>query len=225
MPVGVTHVLFDLDGTLACTLPAILESYRYAFDRVLGQDYPVTEADVREALSVRLRELFALKAPARSDELITSFRERYLGTELEVAPYCYTGVLAMFSGLAERGLTVGLVTNKTRVAAEHELQRCGLAGVPFGCVITADEAIRGKPDPLPIRLGLDAAGCRNPEEAFYVGDAVEDMHAARAAGVRGIGAAYGEGGAEALRATGAFAIIDTPLELLTVLDAQIGVHR
>jgi pyrophosphatase PpaX len=225
MPVDVTHVLFDLDGTLACTLPAILESYRYAFDRVLGQDYPVTEADVREALSVRLRELFALKAPERGEELIASFRERYLGTELDMTPYPYPGVLAMFAGLADRGLVVGLVTNKTRVAAVHELARCGLAGVPFGCVITADEASRGKPDPLPILLGLAAAGCRNPDAALYLGDAVEDMHAARAAGVRGIGAGWGEGGADALRATGAFAIIDAPLDLLTVVDAQIGVAR
>jgi phosphoglycolate phosphatase-like HAD superfamily hydrolase len=92
-------------------------------------------------------------------------------------------------------------------------------------VITADEASRGKPDPLPILLGLDAAACRNPDTAFYVGDAIEDMHAARAAGVRGIGAAYGEAGPELLRATGAFGVIDAPLEVLTFVDAEIGASR
>jgi phosphoglycolate phosphatase len=174
---------------------------------------------------VRLRELFALKAPGRTDELISSFRERYLGAEFEVAPYPYTGVLTMFDELATRGITVGLVTNKTRVAAEHEIRRCGLDQVDFRCLITADEASVGKPDPLPLRLGLDAAGCRSLDDAFYVGDSIEDMRAARAAGVRGIGAGYGEGGADLLRASGAFAVIDAPIDLLMIVDAEIGVSR
>jgi phosphoglycolate phosphatase-like HAD superfamily hydrolase len=51
------------------------------------------------------------------------------------------------------------------------------------------------------------------------------MQAAQAAGIRAIGAAYGEGSAELLRATGAFAVIESPLELLRVVDAEIGVLR
>ena len=217
---GTVCVLFDFDGTLACSTPAIVESYRYAFTEVLGYDFPATPEDMTEMLTVRFRELCANRAGDRAPELVTKFRERYLG-ELESPPHLYGGVLDMFAALRERGISVGLVTNKTRVAAEHEIRRCGLAEIEFRCVITADEASRGKPDPMPVLLGLRDAGCQ-ADQALYVGDGGHDVLAARGAGVRAVGAAYGDWGAETLRAVGAYAVIDTPLGLLDVLDAEAG---
>lgn len=215
-----THVLFDFDGTLADSTPAILESYRHAFTEVLGYEYPVTQAEIDEMLSIRFLELCALKGGDRADELVTRFRERYLG-ELENPPAVYDGVHEMFEGLAARGITVGVVTNKTRVGAEHEIRRCGLGDVPFVCVVTADEATEGKPHPMPVLLGLEGAACA-AEATYYVGDGGHDMEAARGAGVLGIGAAYGDWGAERLRAAGAHAVIERPLELLDVLDAELS---
>jgi phosphoglycolate phosphatase-like HAD superfamily hydrolase len=211
-------VLFDFDGTLACSTPAIVESYRYAFTQVLGYEFPATDDDMIEMLTVRFRELCANRGGDRGPELVTKFRERYLG-DLESPPFLYDGVLEMFTGLRVRDITFGLVTNKTRVAAEHEIRRCGLAETEFRCVITADEAVRGKPDPLPVVLGLRAAGCE-PDQALYVGDGGHDVVAARGAGVRAVGAAYGDWGAETLRTAGAYAVIDAPLGLLDVVDSE-----
>ena len=45
----------------------------------------------------------------------------------------------------------------------------------------------GKPDPQPLRLALEMAGASRPEEAVYVGDALDDMRMAAAVGVRGVG--------------------------------------
>lgn len=215
---GTVCVLFDFDGTLACSTPAIVESYRYAFTEVLGYPFPDSDADRNEMLTVRFLELCANRGGERAQELVTKFRERYLG-ELDSPPHLYDGVLDLFAGLRERGITYGMVTNKTRVAAEHEIRRCGLAEVEFRCVITADEASRGKPDPLPVQLGLTAAGCR-PDQALYVGDGGHDVVSARGAGVRAVGAAYGDWGAQALRTAGAYAVIETPLGLLDVLDGE-----
>ncbi|HZZ45490.1 MAG TPA: HAD hydrolase-like protein [Pseudonocardia sp.] len=212
-------VLFDFDGTLACSTPAIVESYRFAFTEVLGYPFPDSDEDMNEMLTVRFRELCANRGGDRAQDLVTKFRERYLG-ELESPPHLYDGVLEMFDGLRERGITFGMVTNKTRVAAEHEILRCGLGDTEFRCLITADEASRGKPDPLPVVLGLQAAGVE-PDKALYVGDGGHDVVAARGAGVRAVGAAYGDWGAEALRTAGAYAVIDAPLGLLDVVDAGL----
>lgn len=213
----VTHVLFDFDGTLACTTPAVVECYRHAFAVVLGQDYPRTDDDMTEMLRARLRELCERKGGDRADELFRAFREHYVGP-LDAPPTLYDGVLDMFDALRRRGVTVGLVTNKTRLATEHEIVRCGLDGVAFACRVTADDAARGKPDPLPLLLGLQALGCA-PEETLYVGDGMHDIVAARRAGIRAVGAAYGDWGREQLAAENPAAVIDAPRQLVDVIDA------
>ncbi|HZZ52415.1 MAG TPA: HAD family hydrolase [Pseudonocardia sp.] len=218
-----TRILFDLDGTLVHTTPAVIESYRHAFSTVLGYSYPTTSAEITDALSVRFVELCRRKAGARRDELITAFRQRHLGPadNLTDPPRSYDGVPAMFGGLAARTIDIGLVTNKTRVAAEHELRRCGLDDLPWRCIITADEATRGKPDPLPLVLALEAINCP-PATAAYIGDAPHDITAAHRAGLIAIGAAYGDWGTEPSRAAGAEVLIHTPPQLLDVIDNWTG---
>jgi len=58
-------------------------------------------------------------------------------------------------------------------------------------VAMEDQDSRGKPDPYPMRVALDrlrAGGIdAAPEAAAYVGDSIDDMISARAAGLRAIG--------------------------------------
>jgi phosphoglycolate phosphatase-like HAD superfamily hydrolase len=212
----ITHVLFDLDGTLIESTSAIVESYRYAFQSVLGYPYPDSDLERREMLTIRFLELCTQKGGDCAPDLVTAFRERYLGPDLVAVPSTYPGVPELLERLVASGLKIGVVTNKTRVATEHELGRCGLGEMPFACVITAEDATEGKPHPMPVLLGMEAAGCVG-KRAVYVGDGAHDIQAANAAGVQGIGAAYGDWGEALLRAAGAYAVIDAPLELIDVL--------
>ena len=54
-------------------------------------------------------------------------------------------------------------------------------------------------------------------DAVYVGDAIVDMQAARAAGVRGIGVTWGAASAEELRAAEPTAVVHSVGELQTLL--------
>ena len=219
-PAPVSCVLLDFDGTLANTTATVVDSYRHAFRTVLGYEFPSTEEDLADALTTRLRELCARRAGAQAAELFDVFRAHYT-SDHTVAPSLYGGVLEMFEGLAKRGRSVGLVTNKTRMTALFEIQRCGLGAVDFRCVITADEATIGKPDPMPILMGLRAVATA-PENTIYVGDGPHDVVAACRAGVRAVGAAYGDFGTAKLKEEAPWAVIDSPLELLQVLDSMPG---
>jgi phosphoglycolate phosphatase-like HAD superfamily hydrolase len=87
-------------------------------------------------------------------------------------------------------------------------------------VVTYEETERHKPRPDPLllaakRLGFEPAAC------WYVGDSTHDMEAARAAGMYGVGAAWGPYGRDLLRPL-ADVVIDAPGELVgLVTDAAV----
>lgn len=85
-----------------------------------------------------------------------------------------------------RGRRLGVVTGRTREEVEIARRLDGQALDAFECVITQDDLPPGRGKPLPdgILAALQALGATG---GAYVGDAVDDMRAARAAGLRAIG--------------------------------------
>ncbi len=84
---------------------------------------------------------------------------------------------AWLGALAER-LPLAIVTGRTRVDAERFLREQGIAG-SFRAVVTMEDAPL-KPDPAPVCAALERLGVRR---AWMVGDTVDDVRAARGAGV------------------------------------------
>jgi len=208
----VTHVLFDFDGTLADTLPAIMASYRYAFREVVGLDFPATAEDFVTLRRLRLYELAQYLGGERAGECVEAFRECYLGSPPEPV-VLFEGVEELLDALAEQEIGMAIVTNKTRIGLEADLARTRLDAERFVAFVTADDCRRGKPDPAPLLHGCDILGC-SPRCALYVGDGPHDIVAADAAGMRSVGAAYGDWGEEALLGAGARSLASRPLDLL-----------
>ena len=93
--------------------------------------------------------------------------------------------------LKQRGCFLGIVTGRPEKEAFWTRDRLGWRSL-FPLVVAKEQyGRRGKPDPLPIlhALGsLRAAGHPlDTQQAVYIGDTVDDMVAARAAGVWAIG--------------------------------------
>lgn len=107
---------------------------------------------------------------------------------------------------------MAIVTGRPRRDALAFLERFDLLAL-FPTLITRDEAPL-KPNPAPLRLALESLGC---EHAWMLGDTVDDMQAARAAGVMPIGVAPNGNHLEAttptLLAAGASRVIRTLNEL------------
>lgn len=88
---------------------------------------------------------------------------------------------AELEGWASR-LKLGVVTGRPRADAERLIRERGLGGL-FGAVVCMEDA-PVKPDPAPVALALRRLGV---SAAWMVGDTVDDVAAARAAGVVPIG--------------------------------------
>ena len=102
--------------------------------------------------------------------------------EIERATTLQRAGLEVVAKLRERGLMLGVCTNKRTDIAEQVLEHLGVRDL-FGAVIGSDLASSPKPDAAHLTetldaLGADTAGC------LYVGDTEIDALTAKSADVR-----------------------------------------
>lgn len=192
-------IVFDWDGTLVDTLPAILQAnvevlkgYGVAFDEsVYRSAYVPDWHHMYRRLGVPEAALGA--AGARWLELYRA--------ATGLAPF--PGVPEALSRLAAAGHRMGLVTAGDRRVVEDQLARFGLSEL-LPVRVCGDDPLPPKPDPRPLRHALAAlrAGAL-PEPPIYIGDAPDDMRMARTTGVRGVGIVGPLATADDLRSAGA----------------------
>lgn len=178
---GWAAVLFDLDGTLADTVPLILACYRHTM--TVHRGGPLPDRLWLRNVGRPLRD--SMLDFARDAAEAEAMRETYLDFQRQahdrmVRPF--QGMSEAVVAFAQTGAALGVVTSKTRELALRTLDVCGLSSA-FPVVITADEVIRGKPDPEPVRLALRELAVEAGERILFVGDSPHDVVAGRAAGV------------------------------------------
>lgn len=192
-------VVFDWDGTLVDSLPAI---YRANVD-VLGElGLPFDEERYRRNYVPDWRLMYQrLGVP---DEHLQAVGERWRSLYAAAAPpRAFQGVGTALGRLAQAGYALGLVTAGDRDVVEAQLDLLGLADLIPVRVCGTDE-VASKPHPDPLLLALEGLGLRDhPTDAIYVGDAPDDMRMARAVGARAVGIVSVLGTEADLRAAGA----------------------
>jgi len=98
-------------------------------------------------------------------------------------------VKALLTGLAARGLRLGLMTNDADLNTRAQLRQLGLDGL-LEFVAAYDSGHGHKPDPDPVLAFAAFAGVA-PAEVAVVGDTEHDLAAARAAGAVAVGVLSG----------------------------------
>jgi N-acetyl-D-muramate 6-phosphate phosphatase len=213
-------VLFDLDGTLADTAPDLgLALNRQRKKRGLTalpieQIRPHASAGARGLLKIG----FELD-PGHPE--YDSMRTEFLGLYAEHIcrdTRLFDGVLEMLSGLEERHLRWGVVTNKPARFTLPLLELLGLAS-RAACVVSGDTTPYPKPHPAPLLAASEKLGL-TPAECLYLGDDRRDVEASLAAGMPCFIAAYGYLGSGGDPLTwGASRLVQRPLDLLQLLPA------
>lgn len=210
-------VLFDLDGTLADTAPDLAAAVNLL--RTSRGLMPVSFEQLRPLASAGARGLIggAFKLTPEDEgyeELRTGFLNNYEAA-LAIESKLFDGIDAMLAGLQERDILWGIVTNKAMRFTDPLVLQIGLHNAH--CVVSGDTTPHPKPHPAPLleaarRLGLA------PQDCWYVGDDLRDIQAGHAAGMTTIAAAWGYCGRTEPISWNADLLIDTPLQLLELLD-------
>ncbi|GAA1884513.1 HAD family hydrolase [Lapillicoccus jejuensis] len=205
-------VVFDLDGTIADTIPLILASYRHAFEQVVGEVPP--EAELRSWIGQPLIRTFRAGWPERADELFTTYVAWNRAHTAELIRR-YDGVTEVLADLAAAGARVAVATSKMRDIAATCTELVGAA--PYlGALVGLEDTTEHKPDPAPLLEAVARVG-GTPGGATYVGDAVVDVLAAQAAGMASVAVSWGAESREALAAARPDHLVDTAEQLRAVL--------
>lgn len=215
----VRAVLFDLDGTLLDSAPDLgAAAERMRASRGLAP-LPLEAYRAHAGSGARgmLRVAFEV-TPEHSGYGV--LREEFLSTYeacMLVRTRPFDGVATVLDELVRLGLGWGVVTNKAQRFALPIARSLPLLSAA-SALVCGDTTPHAKPHPEPLfeaarRLGM------TPDDCIYVGDDLRDIQAGRAAGMRTVAARYGYLGPGAVvEAWEADAVIDSPIELLNLLD-------
>jgi phosphoglycolate phosphatase len=193
----IAAVLFDLDGTVLDTVGDIALAMKRAFaDHGLEAPPP---AEVRQMIGrgapmLVERADVALKLgldAATKAQLVEGFFHHYgrLQQTDECAAEPYAGARECLRELHAAGVPLAIVTNKQQVFAQGLCNRLGLT--PYlQLVVGGDTCERRKPDPQPLQWAAAQLGAGDAQ-TLMVGDSVNDVKAARAAGMPVVCVPYG----------------------------------
>ena len=176
-------IVFDWDGTLVDSLPAIFD----ANTQVLAEYGLPFDNDRYRAAYVPDWRLMYQRLGVPDDALDAAglrWLELYRATD---GAALLPGVTEALDRLASAGFVMGLVTAGHRDVVEGQLLRFGLGErIPVRVFGNDEIATKPHPDPL-LRVLRDLGRIDRIATARYVGDVPDDMRMARAVGSLGIG--------------------------------------
>ena len=214
-------VLIDLDGTLVDSVPDLA----HAADAMMrdlglpehGEDVVRNwvgngvERLVKRALT---GELHAEPDQALFEKGYPIFYDHYIASNGKYSRL-YPGVEEGLAWLQKRNYSMGCVTNKAESFTLPLLEAKGILDC-FGIVVSGDTLPQKKPDPAPL---LHASKFFNvtPEQSLMLGDSQHDVKAARSAGFEVVAVSYGYNHGEDIRGANPDAVVDSFVELATLL--------
>lgn len=207
--------LFDLDGTILDTVESIahianqvLAHYQLPAQPVESFNYFAGDgADVLMERSIRA----AGGDMSYLDEARAMYRRLFAEDPLYHVK-AYDGMMETLKELKQRGVKLGVCTNKPHPAALGAVY--GIYGKELFDMIQGQvPEIPRKPAPDSAWIIAETFGV-TPEECMYVGDTDTDMQTGNAAGMFTVGVLWGFRDRDELEANKAHAIISHPSQLL-----------
>lgn len=182
---NIQGILFDLDGTLANTIPLCIKAYQQTLLHFTRRSF--TEEEITTHFGVSEEGIFQRMLPQQWEVAMQHYLETYKNLHHECSEP-FPQIETALQLLKERGVRLALVTGKGPVTAEMTLEYLHIAhyfdAVEAGSptAVIKEQAIRK----------ILASWQMAPEVAAYIGDTGSDMEEAVAAGVLPLGADWAQ---------------------------------
>jgi len=210
--------IFDLDGTLADSVPDIAR----ALGATLAEaGLPVPPLEMARGFvgdgAAKLIERALPRSEAGRDlgPLVARFLVHY-GEHVADGTRLYPGIPALLDEIAARGMTAAVLTNKPAPLARALLAALHVAD-RFAAVVGDGDGFPRKPDPAAARALVAAHAVGDVTRAVVIGDGLPDIRQAHAVPCASIAAAWGYVPAERLRAESPTHLAESPAAVLSLL--------
>ncbi len=207
--------IFDLDGTLADTLPELNAAMNVTRSR-FGLS-PIGRKEVLIGINDGPRKFVERTFPEGTDETtinaatewyIRDYEDHYKNTKT-----AFNGMVETIAAIRAAGCRVAVLTNKAHNAAVLLTEQIFGKGVFEPIWGVKDKPLKPQPDAaweIAKIFGL------SPDEICFVGDSHIDMQTGKNAGMHAIGVSYGYKPVDVLRENGAEFIANSAAEILEI---------
>lgn len=179
-------VAFDLDGTIADTIPLCIRAVKEAVTPYVGHE--LSDGDVIQTFGLNEQGMIGSVVDAPYEELaLEDFYVTYKKLHGQMCPQPFPGIRELITGLKQNGIVVALVTGKGAKSCDIILRQFDM-NTMFDKVLTGNAERNIKADSLKWLLrNYHLSAC----EMVYVGDTVSDIIACKAVGIDCLSAAWG----------------------------------
>ncbi|MCR6545635.1 HAD family hydrolase [Dehalobacterium formicoaceticum] len=182
----INTVLFDLDGTIANTLPVIKATYAKVFEEM---NIPWGNDDVMKMIGLPLKEIGKVMAGAEKEDIFCTNYQKHFRSIHHHLIQLYPGIREVLIELQNNTFDLGIVTSKSKYGADLTLTATDLDNF-FPLTVTVDDTSKHKPHPEPVFYALEKLQ-KTPQETIYVGDSPFDIMCGNKAGVTTIAVTWG----------------------------------
>lgn len=218
MELTYSTIIFDLDGTLADTLPLIYRSFNAAVEPEMQRTMQPDE--IRSLFGPPdnhiLRDLFPGPSGSEAFDRYVATYEKHHDEHVSL----FDGLAGLLAAARASGATLAVVTGKSRVTALFTLHALGIDHF-FDLIYAGDDVERQKPDPEAIFAVLQELGKSPDRSVVIVGDSAADALAGQAAGISTIGVLWGSPDHGELLAAGPDILCQSVGELASALGLEI----
>jgi beta-phosphoglucomutase len=201
--------IWDVDGTLVDTA----EMHFAAWVRLCGEHGKAfTRRDFAATFGKRNPEIlhFLFGSHLTADEMAAmgDAKEKYYQAEARAGVDLLPGVRELLTTLAAAGFKQAIGSSAPRGNVDLILDLTKTASF-FQAIVSAEDTIRGKPDPQTFELAADRLGIPSPQCVVFE-DAVAGVEAAKAGGMKCVAVAFvGHHPIAKLQAAGADLVVQT----------------
>lgn len=211
--------IFDLDGTLANTLPALA----HFVNRALSEcGHPTLATDtvrmlVGSGADKLMRDSLTAANGGYTEDQVTELRRAYDNGYDNAPLYLtepYDGIIPLLSKLKEHGMKLAVLSNKPHYLTVQVVEQ--LFSNTFDVCFGQRAEIPRKPAPDGALLIAETLGF-SPNQCLYLGDTGVDMKTGHAASMTTVGVLWGFRPESELREHRADHLVSVPSEILSLI--------
>ena len=179
-------VLFDLDGTLADTLPLCILAFRKAIEPLINRS--LSDQEIIATFGPSEEGTIMALAPGHYDQGLESYLSHYRQLH-SMCPHPFEGIPPILDHLKTKGTRLGLVTGKGQSSTDISLTQFDLHGY-FEYVETGWQ--HGPRKVAAIQNILDQTSAVSKHSVVYIGDSPTDIQASKQVGIPVVAASWAD---------------------------------